>query len=186
MWLDLANAYGSIPHQIIQEALKHYHVPEQARSLTRSYYSNIHLRLSCKNYTTSWLSLEKDIVTGCSISVILFVMGMNVILKAAEEETRGPQTNAGIRLPANRGFMDDLTITTEAHIQARWILKTLDETVTWARMVFKRKKSRFLVVKNGKVTRQFKMSIHGEEIPSMTTPSSASILPSQTRAAKED
>jgi len=86
--------------------------------------------------------------------------------------------------------MDDLTITTESHIQARWILKTLDETVTWARMVFKRKKSRFLVVKNGKVTRQFKMSIHGEEIPSMTTPSSAwasgSVLPSQTRAAKED
>ena len=139
VWLDLANAYGSIPHQLIQEALKHYHGPEQARSLIRSYYSNIRLRFSCKNYTTSY-----------------------------------------------RGFMDDLTITTESHIQARWILKTLDETVTWARMVFKRKKSRFLVVKNGKVTRQFKMSIHGEEIPSMTTPSSASILPSQTRAAKED
>ena len=101
VWLDLANVYGSIPHQLIQEALKHYHVPEQARSLIRSYYSNIHTRFSCKNYTTSWISLEKGIVTSCSISVILFVMGMNLILKAAEKETRGPQTNAGIRLPAS-------------------------------------------------------------------------------------
>ena len=83
VWLDLANAYGSIPHQLIQEALKHYHVPEQTRSLIRSYYSNIHLRCSCENYTTSWISLEKGIVTGCFISVILFVMGMNLILKAA-------------------------------------------------------------------------------------------------------
>lgn len=167
VWLDLANAYGSIPHQLIQEALKHYHVPEHARSLIRSYYSNIHLRFSSPNYTTAWIPLEKGIVTGCSISVILFVMGMNLILKAAEQETRGPLTNAGIRLPANRGFMDDLTITTETHIQARWILKALEETVTWARMVFKPKKSRCLVVKKGKVTKQFKMSIQGEEIPSL-------------------
>ena len=58
----------------------------------------------------------------------------------AEEETRGPQT--GIRLPANRGFIDDLTMTMETHIQARWTLKALDETVTWARMVAKPKKSR--------------------------------------------
>jgi len=34
-------------------------------------------------------------------------------------------------------------------------------------MVFKPKKSRCLVVKKGKVTRQFKMSIQGEEIPSL-------------------
>jgi len=165
VWLDLANAYGSIPHQLIQEALQHYHVPEHARSLIRSYYSNIHLRFSCKSFTTSWISLEKGIVTGCSISVILFVMGMNMILKAGERETRGPLTNAGIHLPANRGFMDDLT--TETHIQARWILNALDETVTWARMVFKPKKSRCLVVKKGKVTTQFKLFIQGEEIPSL-------------------
>jgi len=85
VWLDMANAYGFIPHQLIQEALKHYHVPEQAASsLIRSYYSNIHLRFSCKNYATSWISMEKGIVTGCFISVPLYVMGMNLVLKAAE------------------------------------------------------------------------------------------------------
>ena len=167
VWLDLANAYGSIPHQLIQETLEHYHVPVHARKLIMNYFSNIHLRFSTKNFTTSWIALEKGIVTGCTISVILFVMGMNMILKAAERETRGPQTNAGIRLPANRGFMDDLTITTETHIQARWILKALDETVTWARMVFKPKKSRCLVLRKGKLTSQFKLLIQSEEIPTL-------------------
>ncbi|GFO45207.1 reverse transcriptase [Plakobranchus ocellatus] len=28
VWLDLANAYGSVPHEMIQLALRMYHVPE--------------------------------------------------------------------------------------------------------------------------------------------------------------
>ncbi|XP_060603812.1 uncharacterized protein LOC132756698 [Ruditapes philippinarum] len=167
VWLDLANTYGSIPHQLILEALQHYHVPEQARNLVTSYFSNIHLRFSCSRFTTDWVPLEKGIVTGCTISVILFVMGMNMIIRAAERESRGPQTNAGIRLPSNRGFMDDMTITTETHIHARWILHALDETVSWARMLFKPRKSRCLVVRKGKVTDRFKLTIQKEEIPSL-------------------
>ncbi|KAH3703262.1 hypothetical protein DPMN_078294 [Dreissena polymorpha] len=34
-------------------------------------------------------------------SVILFKFGTNIILRAAQRETRRPLTNAGIRLPAN-------------------------------------------------------------------------------------
>ncbi|XP_060589724.1 uncharacterized protein LOC132744948 [Ruditapes philippinarum] len=167
VWLDLANAYGSIPHQLILEALQHYHVPEQATNLVTSYINNIHLRFSCSRFTTDLVPLEKGIVTGCTISVILFVMGMNMIIRAAERESRGPQTNAGIRLPPNRGFMDDMTITTETHIQTRWILHALDETVSWAWMLFKPRKSRCLVVRKGKVTDRFKLTIQKEEIPSL-------------------
>jgi len=49
VWLNLANAYGSIPHQLISVALEHYHIPDQAQKLvkegtdgamTRSYESS--------------------------------------------------------------------------------------------------------------------------------------------------
>ena len=36
-----------------------------------------------------------------------------VLIKAAERETRGPNTSTGICLSPNRGFMDDMLITTE-------------------------------------------------------------------------
>ena len=29
LWLDLANAYRSIPHKLVEEALKRHHVPEK-------------------------------------------------------------------------------------------------------------------------------------------------------------
>jgi hypothetical protein len=168
VWLDLANAYGSIPHQLIEEALKHYHIPDHINKLIKSYLGNIQLRFTTHAYTTSWLRLEKGIITGCTISVVLFVMGMNLIIKAAERESRGPKTTSGIRLPSNRGFMDDMTVTTQTHVQARWILTALDETATWARMKFKPKKSRSLVIKKGKTTDRFHLKIQGEDIPSIT------------------
>ena len=68
------------------------------------------------DYITSWQRLEKGIVTGCTISVILFVMAMNF------------KTKADIRQPPGRGFMDDVTITTTTHIQARWVLGDMENS----------------------------------------------------------
>ena len=94
-------------------------------------------------------------------------MGMNMIIKAGERETRGPKMNTDIRQPPSRGFMDDLTITTSTHVQDRWILIALEETATWARMTFKPNKSRSLVIKKGKVTQQFHLKVQGEVIPTI-------------------
>ncbi|CAC5364749.1 unnamed protein product [Mytilus coruscus] len=128
VWLDLANAYGSVPHKLIEMAMDHYHIPEHIKKIVQKYFGGIQLRFTVDNKTTAWQKLEKGIVTGCTISPILFIMSMNIIMKAAERETRGPKTDSGIFLPATRGFMDDLTVTTSSHIQERWILSALEET----------------------------------------------------------
>ena len=82
-------------------------------------------------------------------------MGMNIVMKAAERETRGARMNSGIHQPANRGFMDDLTVTTQTHVQARWELSALEDVVSWARMKFKPRKSRYIIIKKGQISQQF-------------------------------
>ncbi|XP_060080104.1 uncharacterized protein LOC132559494 [Ylistrum balloti] len=94
-------------------------------------------------------------------------MGMNLIIKAAGRETRGPRTESGIYQPSNRGCMDDLTVTTTTHVQARWVLSVLEEVVSWARMTFKARKSRCMILKKGHLTRQFKLKVQRQEIPSI-------------------
>ena len=111
--------------------------------------------------------IEKGIVIGCTISVVLFVMGMNLVINAAKRETRRPKTASGIHLPCNRGFVDDLTISTTTHVQARWVITALYDTVNWARMKFKPNKFRSLVIKKGKVTKRFNLQVQGEDIPSI-------------------
>ena len=44
VWLDIANAYGSIPHSLIQLALRRAHVPEEVCKLVESYYADMKIR----------------------------------------------------------------------------------------------------------------------------------------------
>lgn len=61
--------------------------------------------------------------------------------------------------------MDDLTITTTANVEGKWVLTVLDHMTTRARMKFKPKKSRSMVIRNGNLTNNFKMHVQGEVIP---------------------
>ncbi|KAI8493811.1 hypothetical protein Bbelb_281580 [Branchiostoma belcheri] len=96
LWLDLANAYGSIPHGLIQVALDRYHVPASVKGMVTNYFGGIQLRFRTADFTTQWQNLEKGIVTGCTISPILFIMGMNLLIDAAATKAKGPRMNSGI------------------------------------------------------------------------------------------
>ncbi|XP_041934289.1 LOW QUALITY PROTEIN: uncharacterized protein LOC121697073, partial [Alosa sapidissima] len=168
LWLDLANAYGSIPHKLVEVALLQHHVPKKVIELILDYYSNFRLRVTVGSGTSDWHRLEKGIITGCTISVILFALAMNMIVKSAELEWRGPLTKSGVRQPPIRVFMDDLTVTTTSVPGCRWILQGLEKLITWARMSFKPAKSRSLVLKKGKVTDRYRFSLAGATIPSIT------------------
>ncbi|GFS06742.1 reverse transcriptase [Elysia marginata] len=87
-------------HKILQSALNNiklalrlYHVPEDIQVMLDDYFNGFRMRFSTSDYTTNWINLEMGDVMGCTISPILFVMAMEVILKAAE----------GSAVPANLG-----------------------------------------------------------------------------------
>lgn len=48
--------------------------------------------------------------------------------------------------------MDDLMVTTTTHVKVRSVLTVLDQIATWARIKFKPKKFRAMVIRKGKVT----------------------------------
>jgi len=52
IWLDLANAYGSVPHKLIEKAMVFFHVPESVQTVIMKYYSQFRMRFTTKRYTT--------------------------------------------------------------------------------------------------------------------------------------
>ena len=154
VWLDLANAYGSMPLKLIEAAMElyHVHVLEKVQGVVRSFIKGMKIRL-------------RLMTTPHTISPILFVMGKGT--RATKRETRRSMMDSGIYQPPIRGFMDDLTVTTTNYIQARLVLSALEESVSWARMKFKVKKSRYLVQRKGRVDKRVKRQILGEEILSI-------------------
>ena len=71
-WLDIANAYGSIPHKVIMRALDKAHIPKEVIQMVESYYSEARIRFATRNFTTDWQKVEKGIITGCTLSVVLY------------------------------------------------------------------------------------------------------------------
>ena len=65
LWLDLVNAYGSMPHKLVEEALTRHHVPPSVCDLIADYYKNFRLRACSSSVTSEWQTLEKGIITGC-------------------------------------------------------------------------------------------------------------------------
>lgn len=60
--------------------MDHYHIPKHIQGLITSYFGGIKSRFQTTSFTTEWQLVEKGIIMGCTISPILFIMGMNLII----------------------------------------------------------------------------------------------------------
>ena len=168
IWLDLANAYGSVPHALVKEALKRYHIPAKVQNMIARYLDMVKFRFTVNDVTTQWQNLEIGIITGCTISVIVFLTAMQLIIKTAAREAKGPKLQNGERQQPLKAFMDDLTICAQKPQAARWVLVRLEELVKWARMAFKARKCRSLVIKKGTIEKRNFFQIQGEKIPTVS------------------
>ncbi|KAL7849977.1 hypothetical protein SRHO_G00193260 [Serrasalmus rhombeus] len=54
LWLDLTNAFVSIPHNLVQLTLLKHHVPSRYRDLIADYYNKFRMRFSSGATTSSW------------------------------------------------------------------------------------------------------------------------------------
>ena len=81
IWLDIANAYGSIPHRLLFFALERYGVYPHWISLIKIYYSGIYSRSFSQSAPSSWHQHFKGIFAGCTLSIILFLAGINVVIE---------------------------------------------------------------------------------------------------------
>ena len=167
VWLDLANAYGSIPHKYIAFALEFFWVPKVIQQLILDYYSQFKMRFSTQSYTTEWQSLEVGIPMGCPVSPLLFVLGIEVLTRCVGPKIEGLTLTGDVVLPSIRAFMDDLTIVSRNVDQVEEGLVRLEELVSWTRMRFKAKKSRSVSIKRGKIVER-RFHIAGEDIPQVS------------------
>ena len=165
-WLDIANAYGSIPHKFIFKALREAHMPEDVVQLVESYYSDARIRFATKNFNTKWQRVEKGIITGCTLSVVLFSLAMTWIVMSVKKETKGPRLASGNVQVNSRLFMDDITTTTETIVQTSYLLEKMVKKLNWAGLYEKVPKCRALVIIKGKVSSR-KIEINGKAIQSI-------------------
>ena len=121
---DLANAYGSIPHKVVEATLPRYHVPSFVNNLILDYYNNFNLRVTSGTKTLDWHRLDRRIITGCTISATLFSFAMNMIIKSGDVECWGPMAKSGIRQNIHGRYYSDNIICHSLQVDCKGLRKT--------------------------------------------------------------
>ena len=79
-WIDLANAYGSVRHNLIQFALNWYHVPELIQKLIFDYYEKLMAKVQTNEWSTGFFLFDIGLFQGCVLSTILFDVVFQLLL----------------------------------------------------------------------------------------------------------
>ena len=105
---------------------------------------------------------------GCTISPILFVLAMQVLLKAAECHAESVDLGKDLSAPPLKTFMNDTTVIANKEKKDRDVLVRLDTLMEWSRMKFKPAKSRSLSPMKGKLDDEVRFTVEGQAIPTIS------------------
>lgn len=137
IFLDLASAFGCVPHRLYWAAFNFIRVAEHI-----SYFQDLQFCFAMPYSTTTWQSLEIGIMAGCTNFPLAFTMTMKVIIRASKWVVGGKRLKSRVWLMNIRAHMDDMmTLTTTASC-TRHLLGKLQESITWAKMKVNPSKSR--------------------------------------------
>ena len=82
LWLNIANAYSSIPHQLILYSILLRANGINPTWIELTFYYNVLWNTSIFTKATSgWYKHYRGIFTGYAVSIILFLSGMNAVLE---------------------------------------------------------------------------------------------------------
>jgi hypothetical protein len=113
-WIDLANAYGSVRHNLIQFALNWYHVPKQIQTLIFNYYDKLMAKVVTKEWTSNFFIFDIGLFQGCVLSTILFLCVFQLLidfLQPLREKHGFYIKHAKVRALAE-AYADDLALQT--------------------------------------------------------------------------
>lgn len=99
VWLDLENAYGFVPHELINFALDFLLCASMGKNITGCHYADLRICHTLQIHMTGWQQQGRGIAMECSISPILFTASFEVILIGARTMARGVCNSAGELMP---------------------------------------------------------------------------------------
>ena len=110
-WIDLANVYGSVRHNLIQFALNWYHIPLFIEELIFDYDEKLCAMVITKEWTTGFFLFDIGLFQGCVLSTILFDCVFQLLIDFLKPTKKlGYTFKAAPDITINtKAYADDLT-----------------------------------------------------------------------------
>ena len=76
----MADAFGSVPHQLIFDTFKRLHMPEQIIKYLKGLYSNLMSKVVTTEFNSEEFKFKRGVTQGDPYSPIVFLMAFQPIL----------------------------------------------------------------------------------------------------------
>ena len=166
-WIDLANAYGSVHHQLIFLVLQHYHLPDAFINLVKNIYCGLSAIVSSRQWSTAPFSLKIGIFQGDPMSVIIFNLVINLFVEFITEHYHqlGYHFAGSHHILSLLQYADDSCMVANSEENCQLMCNATEKWLCWANMSAKVSKCRILALRRGKLVPSPSISLNGSVIP---------------------
>ncbi len=120
-WLDLRNAFGSIPHRFLYEFFNSLPLPETLRKILFDIYSDTKTKLMVGR-TPIEVKLTAGVRQGDALSATVFLLAAEPLLRAGKKSSGKPILGT---MAKATGYADDMSVITEHSKDQQAILDDL-------------------------------------------------------------
>ena len=160
LFLDLADAFGSIPYNLMWHTLEKMGLNHKTLNLCKNLYKNCSTFYKCNDNKSSNIALSKGVKQGCPISMSIFCLCINFILDEIISKDLGGIDIAGTRVHI-LAYADDLAIFAPNGLQMKQTLNFLVSLTDIAGLTFRPEKCGYLRDNNDSTTN---LEIYGKPI----------------------
>ncbi|KYO37675.1 hypothetical protein Y1Q_0010573 [Alligator mississippiensis] len=133
-WLDISNAFGSVPHRHIFSTLHELGLPDGIIDLVRELYHGCTMTVRTTDRETAEISIRSGVRQGCPLSPIVLNLAMELLLRAMAV---GP---GGLDLYGQKlsvlAYADDFVLLAPDATQLQQVLDVTSEVARWMGLCF--------------------------------------------------
>jgi len=127
-FIDYAKAYDCVDHNKLWKILKEMEIPDHLTCLLRNQYAGQEVTVRTGQGTTDWFQIGKGLSQACILSLCLFNLYAEYIMKNAGLD----EAQAGIKIAGrkinNLRYAEDTTLMTESEELKRLLMKMKEES----------------------------------------------------------
>ena len=137
-WLDLANAYGSVHHQLIVYCLQHYHAPNIFLNTVSNIYSDLNAIITSQRWSAQTVPFKTGVFQGDPLSVIIFNTVMSTLVDSLRVHQHLGYTLSRSHVTTNvLLYADDTCLIADGPASCQRLLLQVERWLNWSGMSVK-------------------------------------------------
>ena len=149
-WIDLENAYGSVPHGLIDFALKYYHAPNKLTTCIQKLYSNLWASILTPSWSSNPIRMSIGVFQGDPLSSSIFncVIGTLVDTLQYHSHHLGYRLSLSAQVISQLQFADDTCIMARNPQCCQEMLRVINRWLLWSTMKAKPSKCQAITLRS--------------------------------------